>query len=150
MALEKLPGFPGDEKALREIEAGLPYFIDIYEWHGRDVVLGRGTKLNPDINVEACEKGKASLLRRMGGGGAVVLLPGVWVITSCYAKGNNSINIPLTLERIALEIKASLEQIANIEICLRGMGDLCLGDKKILGSSLYIGRFASKCRFTLY
>lgn len=142
MALEKLPGFPGDEIALKAVEEGQNCFIDIYEYQKINVVLGKSIKLNPDINVEACEREGIPLLRRKGGGGAVVLSPGVWVITACYANTRKDLNIPLVLERIALTIGEGLEQIVNVKISINGMGDLCIGDKKILGSSLYNGRGA--------
>lgn len=142
MAIEKLPFFSGDEIALKAIEAGEKCFVDIYEYQKVSVVLGNSIRLDPDINVEACQKEKVPLLRRKGGGGAVVLSPGVFVITACYANNRKDLNIPLILHRIALTIAEGLEQITNIKISLKGMGDLCIGDRKILGSSLYNGRGA--------
>ena len=142
MAIEKLPYFSGDEIALQAIETGKKCFVDIYEYQKVSVVLGNSIKLDPDINVKACLKEKVLLLRRKGGGGAVVLSPGVWVITACYANKRKDLNIPMILHRIALTIGEGLEQITNIKISLRGMGDLCIGDRKILGSSLYSGRGA--------
>ena len=142
MALEKLPAFPGDEIALQAIDKGENCFIDIYEYPNNNVVLGRTTSLSLDINVAECNRDGVPILRRKGGGGAVFLARGVWVITACYANFKKGINIPLVLENIALEIAHSLEQITNVRITLRGMGDLCIGDRKILGSSLYNGRGA--------
>jgi len=142
VALEKLPGFSGDEIALKAIEEGHKCFVDIYEYKKIDVVLGKSISLNPDINIEACQEEGVALLRRKGGGGAVVLSPGVWVITACYANSRKDINVPWVLERIALTIAEGLEQVTDVRISLNGMGDLCIGDKKILGSSLYCGRGA--------
>ena len=51
MALEKLPGFSGDEIALKAIEEGHKCFVDIYEYKKIDVVLGKSISLNPDINI---------------------------------------------------------------------------------------------------
>jgi lipoate-protein ligase A len=142
VALEKLPEFPGDEIAIQAIESGENNYINVYEHKDINVVLGKSTKLYPDINVEECEKERVAILRRKGGGGAVVLSPGVWVITACYANSQKDINIPLVLERIVLEIAKGLERATNVMISMQGMGDLCIGDKKILGSSLYSGRGA--------
>lgn len=142
MVLEKLPDFPGDEPALQSIETGLQNYVQVYEWKSVDVVLGRGNRLDAEVHLAKCQADGVQVLRRKGGGGAVVLMPGVWIITACYHKGDKEVNIPQTLDRIVLKIADALNTVTGCEISIKGMGDLCLADKKILGSSLYVGRGA--------
>lgn len=142
MKLTTFPPFLGDERAVAAvIESKIP-FIEVYPWQGKDlVVLGRSSRENPDVNINACSEHGVEIVRRKCGGGVVLLTEGVWIITAAYPlPANNMVDIPQVLDDIVLVIGKSLEKFYRKKFILQGMGDLTISDKKIIGSSLYHGK----------
>lgn len=103
------------------------------------VVLGASQKPEEEINVAEVQKAGIPVFKRAGGGGAVILSPRC----ICYGILLPREGIPpiqKTLEYFAGLFQSYLDQEHQLSSSLRGNGDLCLDQKKILGSSLYLPR----------
>jgi lipoate---protein ligase len=78
------------------------------------------------------------VVARRGGGGVVVLAPGmvVSVVVGNRLPDEPIKNLHLRIHRAFIAI---LDPEGRHKICHDGISDLCIGDRKILGSSLYLG-----------
>lgn len=132
-----IPPLPYDAQALERFEADGP-FIWLWEPAKTECVLGAGTPAG-DVDLALCAASGVPVYRRRGGGGAVVLAPGNLIITAAY---------DATARRFASEwVQPIAEAIARAVTALgvagahvRGLGDVAVGERKILGSSLYANR----------
>ena len=106
------------------------------------VVLGRVTPHEPDVLMDHCLTDQVPIYRRKGGGGAVLLFPGVAVITAAFRKEKKEelVEIEAFLNGIVGKIQKGILKTMDIPLHIRGMGDLCIENKKILGSSVYSTR----------
>jgi lipoate---protein ligase len=76
-------------------------------------------------------------LKRKGGGGAVVLSPGILCITLAFVS-NKSTSPQYFFKIINQFIIDQLEKTFGIQsLSRRGFSDIAIGDKKILGCSIY-------------
>lgn len=137
--LRVLP-YPGDGPARERFDREGAGFVEIHEPGETCVVLGRMTPVT-DVNTAACEAGRVAVYRRAGGGGAVVLAPGMLVITLCFPVTRLP-DVSLLTRDIACVAASSLESLAPRpgEVAVRGLGDVCISERKVLGSSLYLRR----------
>jgi lipoate-protein ligase A len=125
-----------DDNILEKIKNGSEYHFTVFEAEKPEVILGRSRKKEEDVILRTCEKDGVPILRRAGGGGTVLLSPGVIVISIAgktyfpfYLKEHmNSIN------EIIIKV---LERFDVKDLTVNGISDITIGDKKILGSSLY-------------
>lgn len=120
------------EAARRDGEAK----IRIYRPPGPMVVLGRGSKAESELDMDACEHDQIPVYRRRGGGCAVVLDPGnviVSVALPIEGLGGNQAHF----DRISEWLIRGLDRIGLSGIRQDGISDLVLGDQKIAGASLY-------------
>lgn len=101
------------------------------------VVVGRVTKSDIEVNKEKCLRDNVPIYRRKGGGGAVVFFKGVAIFSYSLKKGNKAVDLMEFLNLCVERIKEGLERVVDIKFAIKGSGDLCIGDKKILGSSIY-------------
>lgn len=105
------------------------------------VVLGRSNKGERECQLELCRKDQVPVLRRYGGGGAVVLHPesvilslGTWV----HHPYRNDYYFSM-LNKLVIECLAcSWPKFSGIKTA--GISDLAIGDKKIAGTSLFRSR----------
>ncbi len=110
--------------------------LRIYIPPNRAVVLGRGSKVDLEINVTNCQEDDIPLLRRLGGGCSVFLDEGnVIVSLVAPARGFGRINHYFRL--ISSWLIKGLDQIGIPDIKQAGVSDLVLGEKKIGGACLY-------------
>ena len=142
--------YPGDiaalERSERENHGHGRGFTEVTAPESTSVVLGRTTPLG-DVIVAACEEDRVPLYRRRGGGGAVVLATGMIVITSCF-RVDSLPDVETLMSDLSAVVVRALSRLAPggkssavaRSLCIRGFGDVCVGDKKILGSSLYLKR----------
>ncbi|MFZ5818074.1 MAG: lipoate--protein ligase family protein [Bacillota bacterium] len=128
---------PYDAQALERYRLEGP-FIWLWEPERVECVLGAGTP-ETDVDLALCAASDVPVFRRKGGGGAVVLSPGCLIITACY-DGRRRQFATQWIEPIASAIARAVESLGLPDVRVRGLGDVALGERKILGSSLYANR----------
>lgn len=134
--MEILP-LPFDAEALARFEREGPF---LWLWEPQDIccVLGAGTPVT-DVDLALCASLGVSVYRRRGGGGAVVLNPGNLVITACFDARRRQFANQWILP-VASAIARALESLGVQGAAVRGLGDVAVGERKLLGSSLYASR----------
>lgn len=128
---------PYDAEALSRFEREGP-FVWLWEPTALACVLGAGTP-ERDVDLALCAATDVPVYRRRGGGGAVILSPGNLIITAAYEGGRK----PFATQWIQPIAEAVVRALASLGVegaAVRGLGDVALGQRKILGSSLYANR----------
>lgn len=108
------------------------------------VVLSNSNNLSSEVNTQACREYNIPILRRKGGGGTVLLDEGTIVLTlGFYAKHlfNNALYFSM-INQIWAE---AIHQCTSLNLAQNGYSDLCIGNKKVVGTSLFRSR-----HFALY
>ena len=108
----------------------------IYEPQSIAVVLGAGRKAQEDCVLDSVVGDGVPVLRRRGGGGTVVLSTGQLVIALVM-----DVDSPFHNTKYAQNINEWIIRVLHTDsvknIKRNGVSDLTLGNKKILGASIY-------------
>ena len=125
-----------NEDLLHGYEAyGCPVYR-IYEPGAVCIVLGAGRKNKGDVRCAEASRDRIPVLVRRGGGGTVVLSPGMVVLALV-----TDVASPYQNREYARKIndwqRRMLSDLGVADVRHRGISDLALGDKKILGTSLF-------------
>jgi lipoate-protein ligase A len=125
-----------DDIVLDKISETCRYTFSVYEQEHTVVVLGRSCSAQQDVYTGRCAVDGVPVLRRLGGGGSVVLCRGVLVVS---AAGETQVAFRLREHMSAVNsaIIRVLEGLGAKNLDLRGISDIACGEKKILGSSLH-------------
>ena len=102
------------------------------------VVLGAGRKAEEDVLQELAVADGVPLRRRRGGGGTVVLSPGQAVL-ALVTEVSSPFGNREYFRAINQWIREALEELGIPAALIqdRGISDLAMGERKILGTSLY-------------
>lgn len=113
-------------------------FVFTYEPQVIEVVCGPSCCKEKEIKIVQCKRENVPIRERRGGGGTVVLARGmvVTIIVLERRDGEKPLECFDKIHTAMINILSELE-IKGVE--KRGFSDLAIGDKKILGSSLYLG-----------
>lgn len=103
-----------------------------------EVVLGRCSQAAREVRLDAVQAAGVPISRRRGGGCAVVVGPGVLVV-SCSWRGYRPPYPVDWMEGISGEIASILREAGVAGVTVRRGGDLTLGDRKVMGACLYAG-----------
>jgi lipoate-protein ligase A len=125
-----------DEDLLERVKAGEPWTYRSWEPDRAIVVLGRGNKAELEVYEERCQHDNVPVLRRRGGGGTVVLYPGILVI-SVVKSVKYHYHFKEYFHQINRYIIESLQSMGIADLNQQGHSDICIRDRKILGSSMY-------------
>lgn len=125
-----------DNDLLDAVLAGAPSAYRSWEPHAPCVVLGRGNAAEHEIYEERCQADNLPILRRRGGGGTVVLSPGVLVL-SLVKHVKHRYHFAEYFFQINEIMIDALRGCGVEHLRQRGISDICLGDRKIAGSSMY-------------
>ena len=119
----------------RFLRTGEPVFR-AYEPGVTCAVLGAGGNPKEDLILENLAADGVPSLRRRGGGGTVVLTPGQVVLALV-----TEVASPFSNREYAARINSwfieALSRLGVTGVMQRGISDLAIGEKKILGTSLY-------------
>jgi lipoate-protein ligase A len=109
--------------------------LRVYRFDAVAVVLGRGSRPEEEVFVDNCVADGVPILRRRGGGCAVVLDPGN-VIVSLVLPTDRLVNINRCFASITTWLIDGLGKAGIHGVRREGVSDLALGDRKIAGSSM--------------
>jgi len=108
----------------------------VYRGDGVKVVLGRGSRPEKELKMDACREDGVAVLRRYGGGCSVVLDPGNVIVSAVLPvegfAGNKG-----HFARLTGWLTAGLERAGAPGVTQRGISDLALGERKIGGACIY-------------
>ena len=110
--------------------------LEVYPCPATEVVLGRGSKPELELHLSAVEADGVPVLRRHGGGCAVLLDPGNLVI-SWVEKLPGLGGSKAAFERLSSWICGALAQAGVPGVEMRGISDLAIGDRKVGGACIY-------------
>ncbi|MEO5356332.1 MAG: hypothetical protein H7844_03420 [Nitrospirae bacterium YQR-1] len=112
-------------------------FFSVWEPCETLIVLGRSNVAADEVYMHRAQQSSIRVLRRMGGGGAVVLSKGMLILTFS-TMSNVLVNPSDVFNTVNMKIMSVLSSYGVRELSLMGISDICLNSKKILGSSLYL------------
>jgi lipoate-protein ligase A len=98
--------------------------------------MGAGCKTDTDVFAEQAESDQVPVLRRRGGGGTVVLSPGQVVLALVTEVSSPFQNVSY-FRAINHWFRLALQALDVTGVENRGISDLALANRKILGTSLY-------------
>lgn len=111
----------------------------IYEQQGTEIVHGPSCIQEKEILLDRCVADTIPVYERRSGGGTVVLSQGMLIIVVTGPK--NGIENPLQIFKPIHAALVTVLKNHGIEtLCEKGISDLAIDDKKVLGSSLYMGK----------
>ncbi|MCA9042330.1 MAG: lipoate--protein ligase family protein [Planctomycetaceae bacterium] len=126
-----------DEVLLRMLAAGeIPPTLRLWELPYPAVIVGRGNKLGLNVDYDTCRAERVPVIRRMSGGGTVLLGPGCLLFSLLVPFEEHpgiTESIKMILSRIGDCLQQRLEGEHTIE--LAGISDLTIGGLKFSGNS---------------
>lgn len=112
-------------------------FVYTYEQKRTEIVYGPACNPENEINTDLCLSDSIPLIKRRGGGGTVILSPGV-VVTLIVGKRNSRTALEI-FDNIHDSMIYLLKKLGINSVERKGISDLAIKNRKILGSSLYLG-----------
>jgi lipoate-protein ligase A len=125
-----------DDRVLDKISETCRYTFSVYEHERTVVVLGRSCSVDQDVYVRRCIEDGVPVLRRLGGGGSVVLCRGVLVV-SAAGETQAAFRLREHMNAVNIALIRVLEDFGVKALALQGISDIACGEKKICGSSLH-------------
>jgi len=116
------------------------FYFNIYEPQDYNIILGRSRTLSEDVFEEKCMEDNVKVWKRISGGGTVLLAPGMFVWDMIIPTKSQILNQNKWFKLFSHWIINVLESygVKNIEV--KGVSDLTISNKKISGTSLFIGK----------
>ncbi|MCE1247926.1 MAG: hypothetical protein LWY06_14885 [Firmicutes bacterium] len=125
-----------DLTVLRSVLNGAENDFCVWEPEKVRVIVGRGGKIEDDVFTENCLADNVPVIRRRTGGGTVVLAPGMLVFSlACVVE--KELVIREYARQVNCLIIEFLEHYLKADYRQDGISDLCIGDRKIMGSGMY-------------
>jgi lipoate-protein ligase A len=103
------------------------------------LILGISNSSNDSLNTEEVVKDKVVVYKRPSGGQTVILTPKTLVV-STTVQTSKLVNPYVYFKEINNLIISILEKKGISNIHPKGISDIAIGDKKILGSAIYCNR----------
>jgi lipoate---protein ligase len=125
-----------DDDLLRDVRAGGRPLVTARAFDRTLVVLGRGSRPQVELHLEACRADDVAVSRRAGGGCAVVLDPGN-VIVSLAAPMRGFGDLGRQWQRLTAWMIDALAAVGHPGLAREGISDLARSDRKVGGASLY-------------
>lgn len=122
------------------VSTGHPFQCEIWEPEGVAVVIGYGQSAGQEVHLAACRRDGIGVIRRRGGGGAVVLSPGVLCLSCAFLsrKSDSPYYFFQQINTFLIALLAGRFGIAGLQMA--GVSDIALNERKILGCSMFKSR----------
>lgn len=116
------------------------FLFELWQPEKVAVVIGASQKPETEIHIARCTQHHVPMLKRRGGGGAVVLMPGILCFTLAFISDKSP--SPYYFFQVINEfiIKVLTGRFSIQDLRLRGTSDIAMTEKKILGCSIYKSR----------
>jgi lipoate-protein ligase A len=114
---------------------GMPR-VRIYRPDRVAVVLGRGSRAETELHLDAIRADEVPLFRRPGGGCAVVLDPGNVVVVAAIPQRGLP-RVRQLFASLSAWLLEGLDRAGVHDVHREDVSDLALGDRKIGGASIY-------------
>ncbi len=98
------------------------------------VVMGRNSD-ETDIDWQVAKELKIPVLRRKSGGGTVLQGPGCMNYTFVADVSNQTNGVKKAFNWVLSRVVSALQSALGINPLIRGISDLCIGDKKFSGNA---------------
>jgi lipoate-protein ligase A len=128
------PWQPYPERILETPLGGLE--VEVFEPSAWQVVMGAGGKAELEVHFDQLQAAEIPLYKRKGGGGTVLLGPGVIVITVHAGVAHQFRNLAY-FDAVNRAVIAILNRWQPLDYRTRGISDIAIGEKKIVGSSIF-------------
>ncbi|MFM8635907.1 MAG: biotin/lipoate A/B protein ligase family protein [Planctomycetia bacterium] len=135
-----------DEAILEEAHEGRCVSTVVRAWMANEpvVVLGSSSRVEEEVDPEACEAHGVKILRRPSGGATVMLGPGclMWSVVTHHPEASP----PIEQIHAAMlsPLAASVSARAGREVIRKGLSDLAIqtdgGERKVSGNALRVRR----------
>jgi lipoate---protein ligase len=99
------------------------------------IVLGRSNTIEDSVHIDLAKQDDIEIMKRPSGGESVVLSDKMLIISYNFLTGNN-IKIHDYFKIINSKILSALEKSGIKNLRFKGISDIAIGEKKILGSSM--------------
>jgi lipoate-protein ligase A len=128
--------YAGDPAILQQLlDSPRPWTTRIWEQEELCVVLGKGCKIDSDLKIDSINEQKIPVYRREGGGGTVVLSPGMVIVAfACHVR--DPFGSKRFFRLIQQPMQEHLDELGLPGVDQLGLSDLALKGRKILGSSM--------------
>jgi lipoate-protein ligase A len=113
-----------------------PYRCMVWIPESVSVVLGQSNDVESSLYVQNILKDGIPVYKRPSGGESVVLSPRMLVI-SILKRGDNFRAPGLYFRAYSEKIISALDSLGIVNLRVDGISDICIGDRKVLGSSIY-------------
>lgn len=133
------PSYTYDDDLIKAAHRDGQTRVRVYRLTDMAVVLGSGSRPEVELHLDTCWTDKVPVLRRRGGGCAVVLDPGNVIVSVVMNKlpfGHHRRHFDMLTDWLI----AGLTRIGLPGIGQAGICDLVLGDKKVGGACLHRSR----------
>lgn len=128
-----------DDELIAAVQQGTAYRLKVYRSDAVRVVLGRGSKIDGEVNVEVCLRDNVPIYRRKGGGCTVVLDPGNLIVSLALALPGFG-SSKRYLNQITSWLVNAFHTLGYRNLYSTGISDLALDDRKVSGSCVYRSR----------
>ncbi len=103
------------------------------------VILGQRDNVDTALNIEEVRNNNVTVMQRPSGGHSVVLTPRT-IVVSMVSKSISLTAIKSFFKECNMKIIKSLEEQGVKGLNIKGISDIVLNGKKIVGSSMYKGK----------
>ncbi len=116
------------------------FYFDLYEPEDSKVILGRSRTPAGDVYEEICNDDNVSVMKRISGGGTVLLAPGMFVWELLIPTKEQLLNQNKWFKVFSSWIINILTESGVKSAEVKGTSDITINNRKICGTSLYIGK----------
>ena len=122
------------------LAAAQPPLVEAFAAAAVVVVISRSRDPEREVHLAACRRDRVPVVQRPSGGGAVLLAPGVVVASALHATAPGSTLPDRYFAHFCAAVADALAACGVADVTRQGTSDLCLGERKIAGTSLRLWR----------